>query len=161
MMRSFRKKRGGRGDTIVEVLISMTVLAVVLGTAYVTTNRSFHSGLNSQYRDQAVLIAQQQVELLKSADSGPSPTISTFQSPPYRFCINSSSLAKVPLTGSTSTCSTPVGAPPPTASQFTLADTYTPNPSNPVFTITVQWQGDNLSPHQVVLYYKSSGSYVP
>jgi Tfp pilus assembly protein PilV len=161
MRLSPKKNLEGSGDTIVEVLISMTVLAVVLGTAYATTNRSFHSGLNSQYRGQAVLIAQQQVELLKSADTGPSPSISTFQSPPYRFCIDPSNLHKLPLTSSSSTCSTPVGVAPANASQFTLADTYTPPPNNPVFTITVQWQSNNLSQNQVVMHYKASGSYVP
>jgi Tfp pilus assembly protein PilV len=167
MKLKFRKIEG-RGDTIVEVLISMTVLAVVLGTAYATTNRSFHSGLNSQYRGQAVLIAQKQVEFLKSADGGSS--ISTFQSPPYRFCIDSitptppstsTTLVKKNLTSSSPTCSWPISGPDAGSSQFTLFDTYTPPPNNPVFTITVQWQSNNLSQNQVVMHYKASGSYVP
>ncbi|HET7528957.1 MAG TPA: hypothetical protein VFJ84_01860, partial [Candidatus Saccharimonadales bacterium] len=49
-----RLSRLPTGDTIVEVMISMTVLAVVVAAAYAISTRSFQSGLNTQYRDQAV-----------------------------------------------------------------------------------------------------------
>ena len=46
-----RKLQGGRvanqhGDTIVEVLISITIVALVLGSAYAITNRSLHQGID-------------------------------------------------------------------------------------------------------------------
>jgi prepilin-type N-terminal cleavage/methylation domain-containing protein len=54
-----------RGDTIVEVLISMTVIALVLAGAYVTTNRSIQNTRAAQERGNALKLAEAQVEQLK------------------------------------------------------------------------------------------------
>jgi Tfp pilus assembly protein PilV len=156
---NFLAKRNSAGDTIVEVLISMAVLAVVLSTAYATTTRSFHAGLNSQYRDQAGLVAQQQLELLKSADISTNPTIDTYKVPDHDFCINPTNMARVDLSSSNPTCTTPVGAPASSESQYLLADSY--DGGKRIFTITTQWPGENNGFHKVVLYYKASDSYVP
>jgi type II secretory pathway pseudopilin PulG len=53
------------GDTIVEVLIAISVLAFALGTGYATVNRSNQSILANKERYQAQLLANQQVELLR------------------------------------------------------------------------------------------------
>jgi Tfp pilus assembly protein PilV len=147
------------GDTIVEVMVSMAILAVVLGTAYATTTRSFHSGLNAQARDKALLIAQQQIELIKNADSGPSPTISTYKN--YlgpAFCINPSDGSIIPLSTSRPSCTAPLNATAGSGATFDMADSY--NSSKKLFTIKVQWQAENNRQNQVVLNYKASDSYV-
>lgn len=59
------------GDTIVEVLISMAVVALALGTGYAVSTRSFHSGLDASERSEALAHAQGQIELLKDAASTP------------------------------------------------------------------------------------------
>src|SRR4051812_17239693 len=85
-------KQSNQGDTIVEVMISMAVLAIVLVATYSFSNRAFQSGLNSQYRDQAVSYAQQQLELLREADNNTPQNIDDYLKAPYNtsFCINPS-----------------------------------------------------------------------
>lgn len=54
-----------RGDTIVEVLISLAVVSVILGGAYVTTNKSLLATRSAQERSNALKLAEAQVEELK------------------------------------------------------------------------------------------------
>src|ERR1051325_5182355 len=54
-----------RGDTIVEVLISLTVISLVLGGAYVTTNKSLIATRTAQERGNALKLAESQVEQIK------------------------------------------------------------------------------------------------
>jgi Tfp pilus assembly protein PilV len=59
-------KLNQKGDTIVEVLISMGVIATVLGAAYGISNRSLRIGRLSQERVEAVKLLETQLETLKS-----------------------------------------------------------------------------------------------
>lgn len=54
-----------RGDTIVEVLISMAILGLVLASAFAIANRSYAIGLSAQERTEALKIAESQIELLR------------------------------------------------------------------------------------------------
>ncbi len=54
------------GDTIVEVLISITVLSLILTGAYVTSNQSLRQIRSAQEKIQALGIAQTQVENLRA-----------------------------------------------------------------------------------------------
>jgi type II secretory pathway pseudopilin PulG len=54
-----------KGDTIVEVLIAISVLAFAIGTGYATVNESNKSVLANKERYQAQLLANQQVEYLR------------------------------------------------------------------------------------------------
>ena len=54
------------GDTIVEVLISVTVLAFALGTGYATVSKSNQTMQANKERYQAQLVANQQVEYLRA-----------------------------------------------------------------------------------------------
>lgn len=54
-----------KGDTIVEVLIAISVLAFAIGTGYATVNTSNQSILANKERYQAQLMANQQVEYLR------------------------------------------------------------------------------------------------
>jgi Tfp pilus assembly protein PilV len=53
------------GDTIVEVLIAISVLAFAVGTGYATVNKSNQAILANKERYQAQLLANQQVEYLR------------------------------------------------------------------------------------------------
>jgi prepilin-type N-terminal cleavage/methylation domain-containing protein len=55
-----------RGDTIVEVLIAVALLAVILTGAYVTSNNSLRAERDSQEHAEAVTLAQAQIESLES-----------------------------------------------------------------------------------------------
>ncbi len=54
------------GDTIIEILIALTVLAFAMGTAFAVSNRSARTLQASRERSQAVLYANEQAERLAS-----------------------------------------------------------------------------------------------
>jgi type II secretory pathway pseudopilin PulG len=70
-MRLFRtiKHIGQRGDTIVEVLISVAIISLVLASAYATTNRNSGAIQNSQEREEAQRLVQSQIEMLRGVGS--------------------------------------------------------------------------------------------
>ena len=55
-----------RGDTIVEVLIAVTVVSMVLGGAYVTTNKSLLATRAAQEQSSALKLTESQLEQLKA-----------------------------------------------------------------------------------------------
>jgi prepilin-type N-terminal cleavage/methylation domain-containing protein len=61
-----------RGDTIVEVLISMAVISLILAAGYAITNRNVATTQDSQERSQAQQLVKQQAEQLRvlSANGG-------------------------------------------------------------------------------------------
>jgi len=77
-------KFNNRGETIVEVLIVTAILGSVLTGAFSIANRTLLNTRQSQERAEAVGIAQDQIERLKTVYSNSTPTAS-------RFCLSSSS----------------------------------------------------------------------
>lgn len=82
------------GDTIVEVLIAILLVAVILGGAYATANQSLLATRESQERGEALTLAEGQLEGLRGLAQ--SVTAST-QPPPYDvfnepdiFCLSQS-----------------------------------------------------------------------
>jgi type II secretory pathway pseudopilin PulG len=149
-----RKRVGEAGDTIIEVLLSMAVLAIVAASAYATSTRSFHAGLNAQDRDQALSYAQQQLELLKNADG--SSAIGTFQINSSPFCIDPAHpTSRQDIPTSSEGC-----VPPGTGqnSPYTLSTKY--DSSIKTFTTTVKWTSAENRPQQLIVHYKVSNSYV-
>lgn len=63
--RAARKDHKQRGDTIVEVLIAVTVVSMVLGGAYVTTNKSLLATRAAQEQSNALKLSESQIEQLK------------------------------------------------------------------------------------------------
>ncbi len=148
--------KSNRGDTVIEVMLSVTVLGLVATAAYVTSTRSFQAGLNAQYRGQAVAYAQQQVELIKALDAN-ADTNKIKNNPGYPFCVNPD-LTKNQITGSTQACSTPINQPDAPQDQYKVADKY--DPAAKVFTITVSWTSADNKDQTTVMYYKTSGSWL-
>ncbi|MBP7807238.1 prepilin-type N-terminal cleavage/methylation domain-containing protein [Candidatus Saccharibacteria bacterium] len=72
-------KRNQRGDTIVEVLISLAVLGMIVGGAYSIVNAALRNSRQAQERSEATKIAESQVETIKAI---PNQT--------GRFCFNGS-----------------------------------------------------------------------
>lgn len=60
------KKLRFRGDTIIEVLISIAVVSAVLGGAYASANRSLNATRQAQERGESLKLAEEQLERLKS-----------------------------------------------------------------------------------------------
>lgn len=78
-----------RGDTIVEVLISILVITSVLGGAFVMTNRSLQNTRTSQERVNAIKLTESQVELIKDVVAN-NPNAIFGAGVPATYCINSS-----------------------------------------------------------------------
>lgn len=75
-----------RGDTIIEVLIAITVVSFVLGGAYVTSNRNLNNMRQAQERGEALKYVQEQVERLK-ANASTEPTLFSINEV---FCLDGS-----------------------------------------------------------------------
>jgi type II secretory pathway pseudopilin PulG len=60
------KRLANKGDTIVEVLICISVVSLVLGGAFASANRSLNATSAAKERDQGVRLAETQLEQLKS-----------------------------------------------------------------------------------------------
>lgn len=60
---------GKKGDTIVEVLISLAIISVVLVSAYALTSKNTASSQEVQEQSTALKLLEKQAELLLAADS--------------------------------------------------------------------------------------------
>ncbi len=76
-----------RGDTIVEVLIAIAVISLVLGGAYVTTNRSLQATRAAQERVNALKLAESQMEQIKAMAAN-DPTVIFGSTTTSEFCIS-------------------------------------------------------------------------
>ncbi len=58
-----------RGDTIIEVLISMAILGLILSAAYATSSLNLRTSQFTQERTAALKLAEEQIELMRSLTS--------------------------------------------------------------------------------------------
>ena len=138
------KLHNQRGDTIVEVLISIAVVSLVLAAAYVTTNHSLLSTRDAQERGNGLKLVESQLEQLKSlASTNPDQIFNI--SPP--FCITPSNTT---LSATNAACTITVSGGQP---QYKLS--IDRNDVSGVFTVTNQW--DNIrgdSTDQIQMKYR-------
>ncbi len=107
MIRSFRLLiHKQTGDTIVEVVIAIAVIAVVLTGAFVLTSRNLTSVRDSQEHSEALALLQSQVEQLRNA-AAQAHKLTTYVSSDETFCFNASGSIETPIPPS-STDSFPV-----------------------------------------------------
>src|SRR5580765_5314521 len=90
MKQAIRQKKSTRGDTIVEVLIAMTIIAAVLGGAYSIASRSSKSGIEARERVQTLKLVEGQVENLKSQRYADPADFALDRFHHVDFCFNSS-----------------------------------------------------------------------
>src|SRR5579862_7777446 len=76
------------GDTIVEVLLAISIFALVLVVSLVSANRSLHSGTDATNRQQALTLADQQVEFIKNALGTDLSTLQAYTAAQGTFCID-------------------------------------------------------------------------
>lgn len=74
-----QKSYNQRGDTLVEVLISIAIVSVILAGAFVTSSHSEQGVLNSQEHGVALKYVQSQLEQLRALDQT-DPTSNIFTS---------------------------------------------------------------------------------
>lgn len=154
---SMRNLKGNiRGDTIVEVLISIAILSVILTGAYVTSNQSLNNIRQAQERIQALGFAQTQIEDLRAQSA---TAFNSAGNAPFKasggpaFCFDSNNTIQ-PYSAATCTDSTHIY----TAKINPLGAT---NPANGVystyaFQVVIDWQPlDSSSPiNQMVIVYR-------
>lgn len=86
LMNVRRRLQNQRGDTIVEVLICIAVISLVLGGAFVTTNRSLQNTRAAQERSAALKLAESQLEQIKGLLAS-NPDAILGAGAPASFCI--------------------------------------------------------------------------
>ncbi|HJQ08503.1 MAG TPA: prepilin-type N-terminal cleavage/methylation domain-containing protein [Candidatus Saccharimonadales bacterium] len=91
--------RGERGDSLVEVLIAIAVVSLILGGAYVTTNRSLQATRSAQEQSVALKLAESQIEQIKNIVAT-TPDAIFGPAAPSPFCI----IAGAPVLAGTPTC---------------------------------------------------------
>jgi type II secretory pathway pseudopilin PulG len=84
-----------RGDTIVEVLIAMTVASSVLAISYATMNRNLVATRANQERGQASKLAQGQIESLRYAIAAGT----SLPAPGSPFCLNGATVRSSGFSG--------------------------------------------------------------
>lgn len=85
MMR-FNLLKNQKGDTIIEVMFALVVLATAIGVSYGVANRSLRTARTAQERTEALKVAESQAEKLKMlSDNG------TALPPQSLFCIKNNS----------------------------------------------------------------------
>ena len=77
------------GDTLVEVLIAMSVISVILGGGYAVAHQSLTAERRAQERGEGLQLVQTQVELLRTLSSFPTPA----------FCMTPSGVASAAFSG--------------------------------------------------------------
>src|SRR6266511_6049436 len=82
-----------RGDTVVEVLMCIAVIGLILGGAFVLTNRSLQGPRAAQERLNGIKLVEAQFEQIKSLASSPTTAAALF-SAPASFCINNNQQIK-------------------------------------------------------------------
>jgi type II secretory pathway pseudopilin PulG len=99
--------RTDRGDTIVEVLISLAVIATLIAGAFVVSRTSSVNVRTSQEHAEALQLLQGQVEMLR-ADATSAAAGSTWSPPASNFCMDqtsgSANYGKAVATGTSSPC---------------------------------------------------------
>jgi Tfp pilus assembly protein PilV len=81
------RKLGERGDSLVEVLISIGIITTVLAGAYVMTNTSLETSRDAQERLNATKLVQSQIELVKSVATSNPNALFGATAPTTNYCI--------------------------------------------------------------------------
>lgn len=124
-----------RGDTIVEVLIAIAVISLVLGGAYVTTNRSLIATRAAEERGNALKLTESQVEQLKGlAKTNPDAIFGS--GTPMPFCIPPTT--SLPVIATSAECKLGASGTPTTVQPVYSLSINRASDGN-TFTVTNQW----------------------
>jgi prepilin-type N-terminal cleavage/methylation domain-containing protein len=139
-----------RGDTIVEVLIAITIISLILGGAYVTSNDSLDATQDSQEHANALQLAQAQVELLRTMATTGSPVFTTATP----FCITNNGTVKTTVAACTVDSAGGVSAVPSENIYLVQIVNRTGSLTGPyTFTAQTSWPGlQNKTDHVQLIY---------
>lgn len=153
--------RSERGDTIIEVLVVLTILASAFAISYATANKSLITSRESQEHSEALQYLSEQLELLRSGAQQAGTNVFTG---PGSFCMSGSPTMPVLFASSydasavTATNDDFTKYPNPECVKgdqnlYHLSITYVPiPPGNPgafdIFTLYVRWDGPSTNGRQ-------------
>lgn len=141
------KRTNERGDTVVEVLIAIAIISLILGGAFILTNRSLKGTQSAQERLNGIKLVESQLEQVKNLAATDSDAIfGTSVSP--SFCVNSSGAV---VASSTASCKVGVdGNPATTEPIFNLSVTRSGN----TFTVRNVWNNVKGAQDNVEMKYR-------
>lgn len=85
-----------RGDTLIEVMISLAIIGSVISISYATASRALRTGRAAQERTEALKLVEGQIEMLKAAAGAPTTKVFGTPAPSVTdpsFCITASGVA--------------------------------------------------------------------
>ena len=152
-------KNKQQGDTIIEVMMALSILGIAIAVAFNVANRSYSVGISAQERVEAVKVAQTQIELIKEAANTPANTVFTLpeinpaiDTDSQLFCVNITDTSPV-LFDAGETIQETIGPIDPitypTECSLGSSDRYNVSVvrRNNVFTVRVRWEnitGSNI-----------------
>jgi len=145
-----------RGDTIVEVLISMLIISVILAGAYGTVNKSSIGVRDSKEHAEALRLAQSQIEALRQDASKTTGSVIFTDAANPPFCLYNGAL--LPANNASECRQDSGGQPTTTEPVYNLSDVRTScGPGLPgncyQFAATVSWNsvtGNGQASEQIV-----------
>jgi Tfp pilus assembly protein PilV len=146
------RKLAERGDTIVEVLISIAVISMALGGAFVTTNRSLQGTRQAQERVNATKLVEGQLEQLRAVAASNSAYIFG-AGVPASYCISGSIAlpANPVVSSSNAACAVNTsGTPSSVEPVFHLSISRSGN----TFTVNNTWYNVHGTQDHVVMEYR-------
>jgi type II secretory pathway pseudopilin PulG len=161
-MKNLLKPLNKSGDTIVEVLIAMAVVAVVLGGAYTSANRSLNSTRAAQERGEALKFGESQAEALSTlAGSTTISENSIFNTDNNVFCVPETTYSPVHFNSydpSTANLADTDFSKYPDQCKFDRYNTSitydTSNPDSRGFRVLVRWERVNGGRDEISMYYR-------
>ncbi len=133
-----------RGDTIIEVLIVLTVLGLAIGISYATANRSLLNTRQAIENSIAENLVKSQIETIRSmaGNDGSDPTKYIYDNSLKNryFCVYNGSIVK--FAGGASIFNYPTDYP----GQCT-SDGLNQNVANPRYFLSISWDGGNANPN--------------
>lgn len=149
------ESRSQRGDTIIEVLIAMTVIGIVLGAAFGIANRALQTGRAAQEQTEALKVAESQLELMKAFLRSSNNNIQAFAAP---FCIDRG--ASDPLAAAVATSNAICNNIDPNGVSGSGLYSVSITEDLGTYKVAVSWTRvgtESDDPGQLVLYYRLGG----
>ena len=138
-IKEMKRRKNQHGDTIIEVLITVSIVIATLTSAYMLSSRGAQTMQNASEQTQALKLAERQIELLRTHSALPGPggcydATGAVASTPGDCIVDSSGTPKdISYTGA----------------RYTIGVT---KPSD-VYIITVTWDRIGGGKGNVTLYY--------
>lgn len=153
-----------RGDTIVEVMLSIVIISLVLASAYLSVSKNLNVSIDTAARDQAIWFAQDQVEKLRyQARNGTIPSAYQIAGPyciDIAFAVQTSTSPTYFDTSKNMCYENRIFSQAPDAFWISVSyDGTSTSSTYKVFTVTTKWQSsrNDSQLNEAKLYYKAPG----